>query len=199
MLASTTRAVLVGHDVRLGHADRAARAWFRARPGGRRPPTARWRARRRHAGECARAMGSLAAQRRGQHKANLALLHNVGGAVALAGFRPGVSHQRHAKGGAIKVRRLPRVSHVELNVVGALKRKKIAVRCEWLSNGLRHGLRRGLNVGNALISSTLALCAGAERRVKSGSSPASDSIGLATNTAENGDSTENATLKPNRR
>ena len=66
------------------------------------------------------------AQRGGQHKANLALLQHVGGAVALAGFRPGVGHQRHAKGGAIEIGRLARISYEEFDVIGAAEGKEVA-------------------------------------------------------------------------
>ncbi len=71
--------------------------------------------------------GMVAAQRRGQHEANLALLHNVRGAIALAGFRSCVSDQPHAEGGAVKIRRLARVAHVELHVVSPFQGQKIHV------------------------------------------------------------------------
>ena len=66
-----------------------------------------------------------AAQRSGQHEADLALLHHVRGAVALAGLRTGIGHQRHAERGAVEVRGLAGIADVELHVVGALQRKKI--------------------------------------------------------------------------
>ncbi len=80
--------------------------------------------------------GIARAQRRGEHETHLALLHHVGSAIALAGFRPGVGHQRHAECGAIKVGRLARVAHVELDVVGASERKKVAFFRDWLGDGL---------------------------------------------------------------
>ena len=71
--------------------------------------------------------GIVGAQRRGEHKADFALLHHVGGAVALAGFGAGVGDQRHAEGGAIEVGGLARVADVELDVIGAFEGQKIAL------------------------------------------------------------------------
>jgi hypothetical protein len=60
-----------------------------------------------------------AAQRGGEHKADFALLQHIGSAIAQAGFRSGIGHQRHAHGGAVKIGRLARVAHVEFHVIGA--------------------------------------------------------------------------------
>ena len=127
--------MLVGYYVGLGDADGAA-------AGGLAPGTARIVHPQRddfHA--IAMAMNvignrPLGAKRRGEHKADLALLHNVGGAVALAGFRARIGHQRHAECGAIEVRSLARVAHVELNVVGAFERQKIAVAGQRFGSGM---------------------------------------------------------------
>jgi hypothetical protein len=67
----------------------------------------------------------MAAQRRGEHETNLALLNNIGGAIALAGFRTRVGDQFHAEGRAIKICSLAGVSNEELNVVGALQWEKV--------------------------------------------------------------------------
>ena len=116
--------MLVRDDVRLLHADRAA-------AGGFIPCLARViNPQGDHANPVSVQMnvlgnGMLAAQRSGEHEANLALLHHIRGAIALAGFRSRVGHQPHAKGGPIKIRRLARVAHVKLHVVGAIQGQKI--------------------------------------------------------------------------
>ena len=66
-----------------------------------------------------------AAQRRGEHETDLALLHHVGRAIALAGLRSRIGDQRHAEGGAVKVGSLARVADVELDVVRAFEGEKI--------------------------------------------------------------------------
>ena len=69
-----------------------------------------------------------AAKWSGQYKTNLALLKNVCSAIALAGLRAGIGHERHAKSGPVKVRRLAGISDIELDVIRALKRQEIALR-----------------------------------------------------------------------
>lgn len=69
--------------------------------------------------------GVLAAQRRGEHEANLALLHNVRGTIPLTRFRTCVRDKTHSKCRSVEVGRLARVAHVELHVVGTLEGQKI--------------------------------------------------------------------------
>ncbi len=57
-----------------------------------------------------------------QHQPHLALLQNVGGAVALPGFRAGIGNQLVAKGKPVVVRRLPRVAYVKLDIIRAVQR-----------------------------------------------------------------------------
>ncbi len=64
-------------------------------------------------------------QRGGEHKANLALLQDVRGAVALARLGARVGHQAEAHGHAIKVGGLARVADIKLNVIGAVQLKNI--------------------------------------------------------------------------
>ena len=56
----------------------------------------------------------------GEDEADLALLEDVAGAVAMAGLGACVGDQRHAEGGAVEVGGLAGVADVELDVVGAL-------------------------------------------------------------------------------
>ena len=79
---------------------------------------------------------ALRVQRRGQHQPYLALLQNVGGAVALPGFRAGIGNQLVAKGKPVVVRGLPRVANVELDIIRAVQRQKV-LSC--LSLGMHHG------------------------------------------------------------
>jgi len=61
----------------------------------------------------------------GEDEADLALLEDVGGAIALAGLRAGVGHQGHAEGGAVEVGSLTGVADVELDVVGTLEGQEV--------------------------------------------------------------------------
>ncbi len=61
----------------------------------------------------------------GEDEADFSLLEDVGGAVALAGFRACVRYQAHAEGRAIEVGRLACVADVELDVVGTFEGEKI--------------------------------------------------------------------------
>ena len=61
----------------------------------------------------------------GEDEADLALLEDVAGAVALAGLGAGVGDERHAEGGAVEVGGLTGVADVELDVVGALEGEKV--------------------------------------------------------------------------
>jgi hypothetical protein len=76
------------------------------------------------------------AQRRRQYEPDLALLHHVRCPVALACLGARVRYQRHAKSRAVKIRRLPRIADVELNVVGPAQGKKINLVCQWFGDGL---------------------------------------------------------------
>ena len=71
--------------------------------------------------------GMVRAQRRGQHKADLALFQHVGGPVPGAGLRPAIGGQVKTEGGAVIVRRLARVANIEFDVVGAVERKKVSL------------------------------------------------------------------------
>ena len=64
-------------------------------------------------------------QRCGQHKADLALLQNVGGTVALARLGARVGHQAQAQGHPIKVGGLACIADIKLDVIGAVQREKI--------------------------------------------------------------------------
>jgi hypothetical protein len=68
----------------------------------------------------------------GEDEANLALLQDVGGAVAAAGFGAGVGDQLHAEGGAVEVGGLAGVADVELDVVGAVEGEESGV---WIDSG----------------------------------------------------------------
>ena len=68
----------------------------------------------------------------GEDEADLALLEDVAGAVALTGLRAGVGDERHAKRGTVEVGGLAGVAYVELDVVGALEGRKSVV---WLWEG----------------------------------------------------------------
>ena len=61
-----------------------------------------------------------------QYKTNLALLQDISRAIALPRLRAGIGHERHAKSGSVKVRRLPSISDIELDVIRALKRQEIS-------------------------------------------------------------------------
>ena len=61
----------------------------------------------------------------GEDEADLALLENVAGAVALAGLGAGVGDQGHAKGGAVEVGGLAGVAYVELDVVGSFEGEEV--------------------------------------------------------------------------
>ena len=61
----------------------------------------------------------------GEDEADLALLEDVAGAVALPGFGAGVGDKRHAEGGAIEVGGLAGVAYVEFDVVGAFEGEEI--------------------------------------------------------------------------
>ena len=61
----------------------------------------------------------------GEHETNLSLLHHIRGAIPLTRFRSCVSDKPHAKGGTVEIRRLTRVAHVKLHVVGTIEGKKI--------------------------------------------------------------------------
>ncbi len=67
----------------------------------------------------------VGAERGGQDEADLSLLEDVGGAVAVAGLRACVGDQRHAEGGAVEVGGLAGVADVELDVVGALEGEEV--------------------------------------------------------------------------
>src|SRR5271156_5416628 len=75
-----------------------------------------------------------AAQRGGEDEADLALLDDVRGAIALAGLRAGVGDERHAEGGAIKIRSLARIADVKLDVIGSLEGEKIRLRLRWFGD-----------------------------------------------------------------
>ena len=116
--------LLIGEDVRLGHADGAATRGFR--PGG----TGVVDPERDDFDSVAVAADMLgncvaAAQRRGQHETNLSLLQDVGRAIALASFRSRIGDQGHAEGGAVEVGRLAGVADVKLDVVCAFERQKV--------------------------------------------------------------------------
>ncbi len=72
--------------------------------------------------------GISTAQRGRQHKADLALLHHIGGAIPLAGLGARIGHQGHAEGSAVKVGGLTGIAHVELDVIGPLEREKVVWR-----------------------------------------------------------------------
>jgi len=74
-------------------------------------------------------------QGRSKHKAHLALLKDVAGAVTATGFGARIGDQRHAEGGAIEVGCLAGIADIKLDMVGPLKRKEIC------------GLRMTLNIG----------------------------------------------------
>ncbi len=67
----------------------------------------------------------VGAERGGEHEADFALLQDVGGAVAEAGFGAGVGDELHAEGGAVEVGGLAGVADVELDVVGAFEGEEI--------------------------------------------------------------------------
>ena len=72
--------------------------------------------------------GAARPERSGEDETNLALLKNIGSAIALAGFGAGVGNQAHAKRGAIIVSSLAGVADVKLDVISALEGKKVAAR-----------------------------------------------------------------------
>ncbi len=76
------------------------------------------------------------AQRRRQHQPHLALLQNIGGAVALPGLRAGIGNQLVAKGEPVVVRGLPRIADIKLDIIRAVQRQEILLR---LSLGMHHG------------------------------------------------------------
>jgi hypothetical protein len=61
----------------------------------------------------------------GEDEADLSLLEDVAGAVALTCLGAGLGDQGHAEGGAVEVGGLAGVADVELDVVGALQRQKV--------------------------------------------------------------------------
>ncbi len=64
-------------------------------------------------------------QRRRQHEANLVLLHHIRSPVPRPRLRPAIRHQLHPKRRAVIIRRLPRVAHIKLHMVGPVQRQKI--------------------------------------------------------------------------
>ena len=69
--------------------------------------------------------GMIGRERRGEHQADLVLHQHVGSAVARAGLRAAIGRQAEAERGAVEVRGLARVAHVELDVIGAVERQEI--------------------------------------------------------------------------
>ncbi len=67
----------------------------------------------------------VGAEGRCENEADLSLLKDVTGAVALTGLGAGVGDQRHAKGGAVEVGGLAGVADVELYVVGAFEGEEV--------------------------------------------------------------------------
>lgn len=67
--------------------------------------------------------------RRGQYKANLALLEHIAGTVADTSFQASVGGQLKSEGGAVEVCRLFCIPNVELDVVGAKDRQKVFLDC----------------------------------------------------------------------
>ncbi len=63
----------------------------------------------------------------GKHEANLALLEDVAGAVAHAGFEAGIGDGSEAEGGGVPVDGLFGVAHVELDVVPVLDGHEVVV------------------------------------------------------------------------
>jgi hypothetical protein len=57
----------------------------------------------------------------GEHKADLALLQDVRGPVALARLGAGVRHQAEAHGDAVEVGGLACIADIELDVIGAVQ------------------------------------------------------------------------------
>ncbi len=68
----------------------------------------------------------VGAQCRCKDEANLALLQDVGGAIAQPCLGARVSDQRHAKRGTVEVRCLPCIADVELDVIRPLERKEVS-------------------------------------------------------------------------
>ena len=130
MAASRDLAVLVAQRLGLAHAARAARGGLAPGRFGVVHPQ----------GDVAHAVAvqpdvigdrMIGRQRRGQHEADLVLHQDVRGAVARAGLRPAIGRQAESERGAVIVRRLARVAHVELHVVGAVERKEILLSLRW--------------------------------------------------------------------
>jgi hypothetical protein len=63
-----------------------------------------------------------------QHKAYLALLEDIGRAIALAGLGTCISDELHTESGAVEISRLTRITDIELDVISTLERKKICRR-----------------------------------------------------------------------
>jgi hypothetical protein len=64
-------------------------------------------------------------KRGGQHETDFALLQDVGGAIADAGFRTRIGDKLVAKSQPVEISRLAGIAHPEFNVVGAVERQKI--------------------------------------------------------------------------
>ena len=75
-------------------------------------------------------------QRRRQHQPYLALLQDIRGAVALSRLRTGISDQLVAECKPVKVRGLPRIAYIELNIIRAVQRQEVLLR---LSFGMGQG------------------------------------------------------------
>src|ERR1022692_4376867 len=99
-------------------------------------------------------------QRRGEHEADLVLDEHVGGLVASAGLRSAIRHQAEPEGGPVIMRRLARISHVKLYVVGAVERQEISFNCGGMLQYLWHKLSSGPRRKAGCIRPSRWKCAG---------------------------------------
>ena len=171
---------LIGEDVRLGHADGATTRGFAPCGTGIVDPQ------RDDFHAVAVAADVLrnrvaAAQRRGEHEPDFSLLQNVGGAIALAGLRSRIGHQRHAECGSIEVGGLAGIADVKLDVVGTFQRQKV------LAGGDRFGVaaNQAVREQSARWRSCGYLLCRDTGGAKGGNSRLTDKIGRADGT-ENG-------------
>src|ERR1041385_4126707 len=84
-----------------------------------------------------------ARQGRRDHEANLPLRQQIARAIAHARLRAAIADHLEAHRSLVEVRRLFRVSDVELDVIGSVDRKCVV---GLFGPGLRHGSRHELNV-----------------------------------------------------
>ena len=88
---------------------------------------------------------AVGTKRRGEDKADLPLLEDVGGAVVKASFWTSPGYQRHAEGGAIEIGRLAGVADVKLDVIRSSDGEKVfGSRSFRTQEGGQHGVNSDL-------------------------------------------------------